>query len=91
MPGKLGLISSILNGFVNFLVPENLSRSTICEVVQSSNSFIAEEVCNKLTNKSHKMHLTKTVDMGHINISGHSFQDFQGIKQANSFEKNERK
>ena len=69
-----------MNGFLNFLFPENLSRSTICEVVQSSNSFIAEEVYNKLRNKNHKMHLAKTVDKGHINISWENFQNFHGIK-----------
>ena len=37
------------------------------------------------------MHLAKTVDKGHINISRQNFQNFQGIKQANPFEKNERK
>ena len=91
MPGNLGLIPPILNGFLNFLFPENLSCSTICKVVQSSNSFIAEEVYNKLRNQNHKIHLAKTVDNGHINISRQNFQIFQGIKQANSFEKNERK
>ena len=70
--GNSDLIRSILNGFLNFIFRKNFSRLAIQEVVQSSNSFIAEEVY---------------VDKGHINTKGSKFQTFQGIKQANSLEK----
>lgn len=53
--GNSDLIPSILNGFLNFISTKNLSRSAIQELVQSSNSFIAEEIY---------------VDKGHINTRG---------------------
>ena len=76
-----------MNSFLNFLFPENLSRSAIREVVQSSNSFITDKICNKLRNKSHKMHLAKIFEKGHINTRGYNLQIFQGIKQVHSLEK----
>ena len=53
--GNSDLIPTILNGFLNFIFTKNLSSLAIYEVVQSSNSFIAEEIY---------------VDKGHINTRG---------------------